>query len=84
MKFKIVILLVLIVSLPQLVISQSINYNTIGAGARARGMGGAFIGVADDATAASWNPWLKCYYTITWYSINFICFSWSFCEYSHG
>ena len=56
MKFKIVILLVLIVSLPQLAISQSINYNTIGAGARARGMGGAFIGVADDATAASWNP----------------------------
>lgn len=27
-----------------------------GAGARATGMGGAFIGVADDATAASFNP----------------------------
>ncbi len=32
------------------------NFNLIGAGARARGMGGAFIGVADDATAVSWNP----------------------------
>lgn len=28
----------------------------VGAGARALGMGGAFIAVADDATAASWNP----------------------------
>ncbi len=28
----------------------------VGSGARAMGMGGAFIGVADDATAASWNP----------------------------
>ncbi len=27
-----------------------------GSGARALGMGGAFIGIADDATAASWNP----------------------------
>ena len=30
--------------------------NSVGSGARAVGMGGAFIGVADDATAASWNP----------------------------
>ncbi len=30
--------------------------NPIGSGARALGMGGAFIAVADDATAASWNP----------------------------
>ncbi len=28
----------------------------VGSGARALGMGGAFISVADDATAASWNP----------------------------
>lgn len=28
----------------------------IGSGARALGMGGAFIAIADDATAASWNP----------------------------
>jgi long-subunit fatty acid transport protein len=30
--------------------------NPVDSGARALGMGGAFIGVADDATAASWNP----------------------------
>jgi len=30
--------------------------NPVGSGARSLGMGGAFIGVADDATAASWNP----------------------------
>lgn len=30
--------------------------NPIGSGARAVGMGGAFIAIADDATAASWNP----------------------------
>ncbi|MDY6864287.1 MAG: outer membrane protein transport protein [Thermodesulfobacteriota bacterium] len=30
--------------------------NPVGSGARAQGMGSAFIGVADDATAASWNP----------------------------
>jgi len=30
--------------------------NTVGSGARALGMGRAFIAVADDATAASWNP----------------------------
>jgi len=30
--------------------------NPVGSGARAMGMGGAFIAVADDATAASWNP----------------------------
>ena len=28
----------------------------VGAGARANGMGGAFTAIADDATAASWNP----------------------------
>lgn len=38
----------------QIEISSSLN--PIGSGARATGMGGAFIGVADDATAASWNP----------------------------
>lgn len=34
----------------------AISPNVVGSGARALGMGGAFIGVADDATAASWNP----------------------------
>lgn len=28
----------------------------VGSGARALGMGGAFVAIADDATAASWNP----------------------------
>lgn len=30
--------------------------NPVGSGARALGIGGAFIAIADDATAASWNP----------------------------
>lgn len=34
----------------------SSNFNFAGQGARALGMGGAFIGIADDATAISWNP----------------------------
>jgi long-subunit fatty acid transport protein len=33
-----------------------IDYSFIGAGARARAMGGAFTGVADDASALTWNP----------------------------
>lgn len=41
-------------------IAQSVGIssspNPVGSGARAMGMGGAFIAVADDATAASWNP----------------------------
>ena len=32
------------------------DWNVTGAGARAEGLGGAFIGLADDATAISWNP----------------------------
>ena len=32
------------------------SFNPVGSGARALGWGGAFIAVADDATAASWNP----------------------------
>ncbi|MCK4654906.1 MAG: hypothetical protein KAU01_10730 [Candidatus Cloacimonetes bacterium] len=32
------------------------DWNITGAGARVAGMGGAFIGVADDATAITWNP----------------------------
>ncbi|NOZ61233.1 MAG: hypothetical protein GXO74_06090 [Calditrichaeota bacterium] len=53
---KLVFLAVLLLLLPEFLLAQSVNLNFIGAGARARGMGGAFIGVADDATAASWNP----------------------------
>jgi len=50
--FALTILLLLVIT----EFSFSQNFNLIGAGARARGMGGAFIGVADDATAVSWNP----------------------------
>ena len=32
------------------------SFNPVGSGARAIGRGGAFIAIADDATAASWNP----------------------------
>jgi hypothetical protein len=37
-------------------VSAQISFNFAGQGARALGMGGAFIGIADDATAISWNP----------------------------
>lgn len=41
-------------------VPPSLNFatspNPVGSGARATGMGGAFIAIADDATAASWNP----------------------------
>ena len=58
MKIKLVILTALLFGLfgSELAFAQEANFNFIGSGARARGMGGAFIGVADDATAISWNP----------------------------
>lgn len=37
-------------------LSVAQDLNLIGAGARAEGVGGAFIGIADDATAIVWNP----------------------------
>ena len=45
--------------LPEITLAQiefTSSPNPVGSGARALGMGGAFIAVADDATAASWNP----------------------------
>ncbi len=36
--------------------SYSCEFLSIGAGARALGLGGAFVAVADDSTAAYWNP----------------------------
>lgn len=36
--------------------ASSLLSASVGAGARALGMGGAFIAVADDGTAAAWNP----------------------------
>ena len=35
---------------------QLTDYNFLGGGARARGMGGAFYSISDDPSAASWNP----------------------------
>ncbi|MFH1335957.1 MAG: hypothetical protein ABII96_05520, partial [Candidatus Zixiibacteriota bacterium] len=35
---------------------QLTDYNFLGGGGRARGMGGAFFGISDDPSAASWNP----------------------------
>ncbi|MCM2272081.1 MAG: outer membrane protein transport protein [candidate division Zixibacteria bacterium] len=36
--------------------SAQVSFDFTGAGARAEGMGKAFIGVADDASALTWNP----------------------------
>jgi len=53
----IILLVIVILAGVNSVMAQGlIDFNFIGAGARARAMGGAFIGGADDATAASWNP----------------------------
>ena len=35
---------------------EIVNPNPVGSGARALGQGNAFVAIADDATAASWNP----------------------------
>ncbi|HEX9972600.1 MAG TPA: hypothetical protein VGD14_11070 [bacterium] len=56
MKSKLIVLLVLIFAVVDTSHAADDYFNFIGAGARARGMGGAFIGLADDATAMSWNP----------------------------
>ncbi len=49
------IIVAALIALPALA-QQEYDFNIMGTGARARGMGGAFIGVADDATAVGWNP----------------------------
>jgi len=56
MKKLIIILISIFFCVTSLSYAQNINWNLTGAGARAAGFGGAFIGVADDATAISWNP----------------------------
>lgn len=51
---------VLLVAAPRAAYAQlppvNASPNKVGSGARAVGMGSAFVAVADDATAASWNP----------------------------
>jgi long-subunit fatty acid transport protein len=60
MKTKILLLLVIVsllvadASLGQIYLG--LNNNWIGSGVRARSMGGAYIGLADDASAITWNP----------------------------
>jgi hypothetical protein len=58
MKFLHIFLILLISSFAfaQFDLNLGPDWNFTGVGARAVGMGGAFIGVADDATAISWNP----------------------------
>ena len=51
-----ILMLVLMSTSMSLAQNRANQYNITGAGARALGMGGAFIGVADDATAIVWNP----------------------------
>ena len=53
---KIIILCLLLFTDAFAQVENASSLNPVGSGARAVGMGGAFIGVADDATAASWNP----------------------------
>jgi len=53
---KLGLVLLAMAAVGSLVYAQNIDFNIMGTGARARGMGGAFIGVADDATAVAWNP----------------------------
>jgi len=50
------ILTIAIVALVTVTAIYALDLNISGAGARAKGMGGAFIGIADDATAVGWNP----------------------------
>jgi long-subunit fatty acid transport protein len=53
-KFQLLVLANVLIVVPA--VSQNIDWNITGAGARAEGFGGAFIGVADDATSIVWNP----------------------------
>lgn len=62
MKYRTSLLTGLLVCLANLAFAQGLriesyyNWNFLGGGARARAMGGAFLAVSDDGTAATWNP----------------------------
>lgn len=62
MKFRVMILTGLLVCTATLACAQGLRYesyydwNFLGSGARARGMGGAFLAVSDDGSAGTWNP----------------------------
>jgi hypothetical protein len=55
MCYRMMLLLVVLLVMVTGGVAQN-QWNITGAGARAEGMGGAFIGLADDATAIVWNP----------------------------
>ena len=52
----VVSLVSLLVAMTATTAAQDVSLNRSGSGARAAGMGNAFIAVSDDGTAASWNP----------------------------
>jgi hypothetical protein len=54
--FSIVLVLTIIISAQSKVGTTAANFLTIPEGSRAAGMGGAFVAVANDVTAAYWNP----------------------------
>jgi hypothetical protein len=62
MRYRLIVLTGLLVSLANLAFAQGLryesyyNWNFLGSGARARAMGGAFLAVSDDGSAATWNP----------------------------
>ncbi len=62
MKFRTIVLTGLLVCSASLAFAQGLryesyyNWNFLGAGARARGMGGAFLATSDDGSAGTWNP----------------------------
>ena len=55
-KLILIIELLLLLSTPALGAKYAGEFLSLGVGARALGMGGAFVGVADDVTACFWNP----------------------------
>jgi len=57
MKLRLAILVTcLALAFSNLCHAQLTDYSFLGAGARARGMGGAFFAVSDDPSAVTWNP----------------------------
>lgn len=58
--FRFTSLLLISCSLSNTALAQSLDFSVsprpVGSGARAAGMADAFVAIADDATAASWNP----------------------------
>jgi len=55
-KYLLIALIVLGSSIPGSAQKYAAEFLTVGIGARALGMGGAFVAIANDATASYWNP----------------------------